>query len=34
MNFDDVVTDDMRATLDDVLVGLNDGSIDTGWPPG
>ena len=33
-DFDDVVTDDMRATLDDVLVGLNDGSIDTGWPPG
>ena len=33
-DFDDVVTDDMRATLDDVLVGLNDGSINTGWPPG
>ena len=33
-DFDDVVTDDMRATLDDVLAGLNDGSIATGWPLG
>jgi basic membrane protein A len=33
-DFDDVVTDDMRATLDDVLAGLNAGEIDTGWPPG
>ncbi len=33
-DFDDIVTDDMRATLDDVLAGLNAGEIDTGWPPG
>ena len=32
-DFDDTVTDDMRATLDDVLAGLNDGSIATGYPP-
>ncbi|WP_419943950.1 BMP family ABC transporter substrate-binding protein [Candidatus Poriferisodalis sp.] len=33
-DFDDIVTDDMRATLDDVLAGLNAGEIDTGWPLG
>lgn len=33
-DFDGIVTDDMRATLADVLVGLNAGEIDTGWPPG
>lgn len=33
-DFDSIVTDDMRATLDDVLAGLNAGEIDTGWPPG
>ncbi len=32
-DFDGTVTDDMRATLDDVLEGLNDGSIATGYPP-
>jgi len=32
--FDGIVTDDMRATLADVLAGLNAGEIDTGWPPG
>ena len=33
-DFDDIVTDEMRATLDDVLAGLNAGEINTGWPPG
>ena len=33
-DFESVVTDDMRATLDEVLAGLNDGSIATGYPPG
>ncbi len=33
-DFDSIVTDEMRATLDDVLAGLNAGEIDTGWPPG
>ena len=33
-DFDDVVTAEMRATLDEVLAGLSDGSIPTGYPPG
>ncbi|WP_419916926.1 BMP family lipoprotein [Candidatus Poriferisodalis sp.] len=33
-DFDSIVTDEMRATLDEVLAGLNAGEIDTGWPPG
>ena len=33
-DFDDVVTDEMRATLEEVLAGLNDGSIPTGYPVG
>ncbi len=33
-DFEDVVTDEMRATLDDVLAGLDDGSIPTGYTPG
>ena len=33
-DFDSVVTDDMRATLDEVLAGLTDGSIPTGYTPG
>ena len=32
-DFDNVVTDEMRATLEEVLAGLNDGSIATGYPP-
>ena len=33
-DFDAVVTDDMRATLDEIRAGLVDGTIATGWPPG
>ncbi|MFT7602049.1 MAG: basic membrane protein A [Acidimicrobiales bacterium] len=33
-DFDDVVTAEMRATLEEVLAGLNDGSIPTGYPVG
>ncbi|MDG2112907.1 MAG: BMP family ABC transporter substrate-binding protein, partial [Actinomycetota bacterium] len=33
-DFEDVVTDEMRATLEEVLAGLNDGSISTGYPVG
>lgn len=31
-DFDSTVTDEMRATLEEVLAGLNDGSIATGYP--
>ncbi len=33
-DFDSIVTDEMRATLEEVLAGLNDGSISTGYPVG